>query len=76
MEKEAELGGNLRHIYYTLEGNDVQALLQQTVQEVLGNPRIQVFTNAEVKSIQRLYRKFQHPHLGQRNRERVSSTEW
>jgi len=52
VEKESELGGNLRHIHYTLQGNDVQALLQQTIKEVLENPRIQVFTNAEAKSIQ------------------------
>ncbi len=52
VEKEAELGGNLRHIHYTLEGNDVQTLLQETVKEVLDNPRLEVFTNAEVKGIQ------------------------
>jgi heterodisulfide reductase subunit A-like polyferredoxin len=51
VEREGELGGNLRHIYSTLEGNDVQALLRNTVEEVLANPRIQSFTNAEVKSI-------------------------
>jgi len=27
VEKEAELGGNLRHIFHTLDGIDVQALL-------------------------------------------------
>jgi heterodisulfide reductase subunit A-like polyferredoxin len=51
VEREADLGGNLRHIYYTLEGNDVQSYFRQTVREVVENPRIQVFTNAEVKSI-------------------------
>jgi heterodisulfide reductase subunit A-like polyferredoxin len=51
VEREAELGGNLRHISYTLEKNDVQAFLRNTVQEVLENPRIEVFTNAEVKNI-------------------------
>jgi heterodisulfide reductase subunit A len=51
VEKEPELGGNLRHIHTTLEGNDVQALLRKTVKEVLGNPRIQVFTSTEVKSV-------------------------
>ena len=51
VETEKELGGNLRKIYYTLEGNDVQDFLQETVKEVLANPRIQVFTNTQVKQI-------------------------
>jgi heterodisulfide reductase subunit A-like polyferredoxin len=51
VEKEAELGGNLRHIYHTIEGNDSQALLQKTISEVLENPRIQVFTKAELKNL-------------------------
>jgi len=51
IEREAELGGNLRHIHYTLEGNDPQAFLHSTIQEVLANPRIQVFTEAHVKNI-------------------------
>jgi heterodisulfide reductase subunit A len=51
VEKESELGGNLRHIHQTLEGNDVQALLRKTVKEVFEDPRIQVFTGAEVKNI-------------------------
>ena len=51
VEKEAELGGNLRHIYHTIEGNDSQALLQKTISEVLENLRIQVFTKAELKNL-------------------------
>jgi heterodisulfide reductase subunit A len=51
VEKEARLGGNLLHLKHTLEGNDVQALLQKTLKEVYENPRIQVFTRAEAKRI-------------------------
>jgi heterodisulfide reductase subunit A len=51
LEREEELGGNLRHLYYTLEGNDPQQLLAQTVQEVRENPSIQVLTGAELKNI-------------------------
>lgn len=51
IEKETELGGNLRHLYYTIEGNNPQTLLQKMVAEVLVNPRIQVFTQATLKSI-------------------------
>jgi heterodisulfide reductase subunit A len=51
VERESELGGNLRHIYHTIEGNDAQALLQKTMKEVLEHPRIQVFTKATLKSL-------------------------
>jgi len=48
LEKGSELGGNLSHITETLEGNNVQQLLQKTVQDVTDHPRIHVFTNTEV----------------------------
>lgn len=51
VEKEKELGGNLKNIYYTLEGNNPQTLLNETINAVLQNPRIKVFTNSEIKSI-------------------------
>ncbi|MBU2055296.1 MAG: FAD-dependent oxidoreductase, partial [Proteobacteria bacterium] len=51
VEREDELGGNLRHIYYTLEGKNVQELLRDTVREVLSTPEITVFKAAEIKSI-------------------------
>ncbi len=51
VEKEAELGGNLRHIYYTIEGNDPQELLRKTMKEILENSPIQVFTKSELKSL-------------------------
>ena len=51
VEKEAELGGNLRHIYHTIEGNDPQALLRKTIDEVIHHPRIQVFTKATLKNL-------------------------
>ncbi len=51
VEKEAELGGNLRHIYHTLEGNDPQELLRKTVGEVFENPHIEVFTKTEMKNL-------------------------
>jgi len=51
VEREAELGGNLRHIHYTIEGNNPQEFLKKTIEEVMGNPRIQVFTRSELKSL-------------------------
>lgn len=51
VEKQKELGGNLRNIFYTLEGNDPQALLYETIKAVKDNPHIEVLTNSEIKNI-------------------------
>jgi len=48
VEKEAELGGNLRHIHYTLDGKDVQAFYRDLVERVRNHPAIEVFTEAEL----------------------------
>jgi len=46
IEKEKELGGTARRIFYTLEGQDVQAYLRELIQRVYQHPRIHVYTNA------------------------------
>jgi heterodisulfide reductase subunit A len=48
VEREAELGGTMRHIHYTLSGQDPQAFLQELIDKVKAHPSIQVITNAEV----------------------------
>ena len=49
VEREKELGGNLRHIYTPLPGGgDPQELLQRTIEAVSANPRITVLTETEV----------------------------
>jgi heterodisulfide reductase subunit A-like polyferredoxin len=48
LEKEAQLGGNLRNLYYTLEGQDVQAFLKDLIARVTNHPSIHVITNALV----------------------------
>ncbi len=48
IEKEPELGGNLHHVHFTIEGEDVHALLERTIQQVTDNERIHVITNALV----------------------------
>ncbi len=48
IEKEAQLGGNLRNLHYTLEGEDIQAFLKNLIARVTGHPSIQVITNALV----------------------------
>jgi heterodisulfide reductase subunit A-like polyferredoxin len=49
VEREAELGGNLRHIYVGITPQDgPQRLLKRLVAAVAAEPRIQVYTSAEL----------------------------
>jgi len=50
VEREGELGGNLRYVYYVAEGENPQRLLRDLVNRVIGHERIQVFTNTELVS--------------------------
>jgi heterodisulfide reductase subunit A-like polyferredoxin len=49
VEKEKKLGGNLRHIYYTLDGADPQALLASLLERIKKEPRIKVYTGAKIE---------------------------
>ena len=61
VEREAELGGNLRHIYTALPNDraamtddqsaDPQMVLKQTIEAVSANPRISALTEAEVVNV-------------------------
>ncbi len=48
VERTAELGGNLRHIFSILEGGDPQALRQDLIKRVEENPLIRLHTETEV----------------------------
>jgi heterodisulfide reductase subunit A len=48
VEKETALGGMARRIHYTLEGLNVQALLQDVIRKVYRNPSIHVLTDAVI----------------------------
>ncbi len=48
VERLAELGGNLRHVYYVAEGQNPQRLLRDLVNRVRGHERITVFTRSQV----------------------------
>ncbi len=52
IEKEPELGGNLRHIYYTIDGRDPQELLESLISEVENHPLIKVYRSARLESIE------------------------
>lgn len=51
VEKDKELGGNLRHIYWTIEGRNVQNFLNKTIEKVKNNKLIKVFTGAKIEAI-------------------------
>ena len=61
IEREAELGGNARHIQYAVDSSqlsagkvgwhDVQSQLQEMIAQVRANPRIHVYTGAEVVNV-------------------------
>jgi heterodisulfide reductase subunit A len=46
VEKDTDLGGMARRIYYTLEGLDVQAYLRDLIYKVYQHPLIHVYTDA------------------------------
>jgi heterodisulfide reductase subunit A len=52
VEKEGELGGNLRRIMYTLEGTDPQESLRELVSRVEGNENIKLHLGTRVEDAQ------------------------
>ena len=48
VEKEAELGGNMRHIFSTIDGMDVQTFLATLSERVTSHPLIHVLTESHV----------------------------
>ncbi|MDO9351310.1 MAG: FAD-dependent oxidoreductase, partial [Deltaproteobacteria bacterium] len=48
IEKEKELGGNLRESFYTLKGSSPQALLQDLIQKVEGHSSIHPYFQTEI----------------------------
>jgi heterodisulfide reductase subunit A len=51
VEKETELGGNLRHIHYTVNGGDPQKYLEELIAQVEGNDLISVRSSGEVREV-------------------------
>jgi heterodisulfide reductase subunit A len=50
VEKERELGGNMRHVYRTIEGADVQERLAALEKRVLAHRNIGLYLGSEVES--------------------------
>lgn len=51
IEMSPELGGNARHVYYTIDGLDVQRFLKDMIEDVEKNDLIAVHKNSEVVSV-------------------------
>jgi heterodisulfide reductase subunit A len=51
VEREKELGGNLNHVYFTPQGDDVQGYLKQLIKKVESHPEIKVYKEATIESI-------------------------
>jgi len=52
IERSLELGGNLRHTYFSLEGPDPQEYLDQLIREVRNHDNIHVFSDASIEEIE------------------------
>ncbi|MHC4663725.1 MAG: FAD-dependent oxidoreductase [Planctomycetota bacterium] len=51
VEKDADLGGMMRRLHYTLEGLDVQAFLKETVRKLYQHPLIRVSHSATITDV-------------------------
>ena len=72
IEREAELGGNLRNIYSTIEGGDPQDLLKKAIAEAEGHPLLKIYRNAELKELHGSAGAFQARVLLKDNGEEVN----
>jgi heterodisulfide reductase subunit A-like polyferredoxin len=59
VEKQAQLGGHLRHIHVGFNGTDPQKMLAATIEKVRQNPRINVMLETEVVEVSGYVGKFQ-----------------
>ena len=58
VEKELELGGNMRHIFRTVEGGDVGAYLEELVGKVSSHGNIELFLDSTVDVVDGYVGKF------------------
>ncbi|MCK5560380.1 MAG: CoB--CoM heterodisulfide reductase iron-sulfur subunit A family protein, partial [Thermoplasmata archaeon] len=58
VERDAELGGNIKNIYRTLDGKDVQELLKHTISEIDKNENITVHLNTELTQLRGYFGNF------------------
>ena len=51
VEKQAQLGGHLRHIHVGFDGSNPQKMLEETIERLSRDPRITVLTETEVVEV-------------------------
>ncbi len=51
IEREKELGGNLRHLRYTLRGNDPRTFLEHLVERAQAHPLIRLYTETDLLEV-------------------------
>lgn len=51
LEKENELGGLTRRIHYTMDRRDVKSYLKSLIEEVTGNPLVELHYGARIKDV-------------------------
>lgn len=52
VEREAELGGNLRHVHSLLGGDDPQENLKETIRKIEEHPNVKVWTESKIAEIE------------------------
>jgi len=50
VERDSQLGGNLRNVFYLADQSDPQKFLRETIQRLIANPLITVYLNSEIDS--------------------------
>ena len=51
IEKENDLGGNFRHVHYTMDGERTDQFLSSLIEKMKAEKKIQLYTNSEIKDI-------------------------
>ncbi len=51
VEKNKDLGGNLKRLKWTLDGQDASKVLKEMIKKVKGHKNIQILTNSQVESV-------------------------
>jgi len=58
VEKDKELGGNLKHIHYLLNGSKPQEELKSLIKRIEDNPKVHLFTDTKIQNIEGSVGKF------------------
>ena len=58
VERDSELGGNLKHIYYLLNGDKPQEELKKRIQRIEDHPKVHLYTEAKIENIEGSIGKF------------------